>query len=892
MTIEILAELGPVCRDAARRALIQGNPALGLNGIDFVEYRHSAVPPEHVLEVHFLDAVPAGAYGLLLPANLGLIGLDGGERVVGIEAKKVTVGADPRVLNIEIDAQGDFSEYVLSLGWSRDATGSWFFGLAGVDRAFSVAPVHFRAGCPVEFDCRVVPECPPERLPEPLLDYMARDYASFRQLLVDFLAQRNPVWVERNPSDLGIALLELFAYEGDHLAYYQDAVSNEATLDTARRRVSAKRHARLVDYAMHDGRNAWTFVHVAVTTDGTLPFGQKLLTKISATLRREKNPPSTLVGPLGTPSEEQEQFDTDPPLVAARVFETATHLDAFKVNNEIRLHTWGNEACCLPRGTTTVHLYVVTGGTAARPKIEKGDLLLLEEIGDPETGTAALADPMHRQVVHITHVRNLVDPVFAEDLAAGKLQLFPGASGNPLPLLEVSFSTADALGFPLCLSAKPAGAPPLTELAMARGNVVLADHGRTVSETVDLDEPLPSAHDGGEANPGESARFRLPLTHAPLTMQIRPEKVVYDPASGALLSERPDLQGDARQAQPSIGLLVTGGSPAPEVWEPEPNLLDSTAFDRHFVADVEDDGRPTLRFGDGDYGREPSGATKFSAVYRVGNGRAGNIAADALAHVVLPAPMAALLAAVPPWPMIAAIRNPLAAEAGTDPETIEETRQYAPAAFRARQFRAVTEADYTDAARTIKGVAGAVAAFRWTGSWYTVFVGIDPEDTADLIVESGGRTRLSDDFSLRVRNGLTRYKLAAYDLEIRAGLYVSLRIAIELCAEPGYFRGDVGQAVRRALGTGEDAFGRRGFFHPANFTFGQPVTLSALYAAVGAVEGVDSSVVTVFQRYGREARGELDSGLLPIGSWEIARLDNDPNRMENGVLTLTARGGK
>ena len=59
----------------------------------------------------------------------------------------------------------------------------------------------------------------------------------------------------RNVSDLGITLLELLAYEGDHLSYFQDAVANEAYLDTARQRSSAKKHARLVDYPMHDGRN-------------------------------------------------------------------------------------------------------------------------------------------------------------------------------------------------------------------------------------------------------------------------------------------------------------------------------------------------------------------------------------------------------------------------------------------------------------------------------------------------------------------------------------------------------------------------------------------------------------------------------------------------------------
>ena len=115
---------------------------------------------------------------------------------------------------------------------------------------------------------------------------MAKDYASFRQLLVDLIPQLNPGWIERNPSDLGMALLELLAFEGDNLSYFQDAVANEAYLDTARQRTSAKKHARLVDYPMHDGRNAWAFVHFEVGSDGErVPLGTKLLSRVTTPLR-------------------------------------------------------------------------------------------------------------------------------------------------------------------------------------------------------------------------------------------------------------------------------------------------------------------------------------------------------------------------------------------------------------------------------------------------------------------------------------------------------------------------------------------------------------------------------------------------------------------------------
>src|SRR5207244_8672857 len=95
--------------------------------------------------------------------------------------------------------------------------------------------------------------CEPPVPPEPTIDYLAKDYASFRRLILDRLAVLMPGWTERHVPDLGIALVELLAYAGDYLSYYQDAVATEAYLDTARERISVRRHVRLVDYSLTEG---------------------------------------------------------------------------------------------------------------------------------------------------------------------------------------------------------------------------------------------------------------------------------------------------------------------------------------------------------------------------------------------------------------------------------------------------------------------------------------------------------------------------------------------------------------------------------------------------------------------------------------------------------------
>ena len=89
------------------------------------------------------------------------------------------------------------------------------------------------------------------------------------------------------------------------------------------------------------------------------------------------------------------------------------------------------------------------------------------------------------------------------------------------------------------------------------------------------------------------------------------------------------------------------------------------------------------------------------------------------------------------------------------------------------------------------------------------------------------------------------------------------------------------------------ADGTLGFFHPDRFTFGQPVYLSAIVAAAQGVPGVAvgdarrrSSASTTTPR----ARSTPAS--CAMSRLEIARLDNDPNFPERGVLVVTTGGGK
>jgi len=134
--------------------------------------------------------------------------------------------------------------------------------------------------------------------------------------------------------------------------------------------------------------------------------------------------------------------------------------------------------------------------------------------------------------------------------------------------------------------------------------------------------------------------------------------------------------------------------------------------------------------------------------------------------------------------------------------------------------------------------------------------------------------------------------MAGYDLHINDPIRVSLEIDLLVCVDPGYFRSDVRRGLLEVLSNRVRADGTRGLFHPDNFSFGQTVYLSPLYAAARTVPGVESMEVIHFSRQGQDDPKPLADGFMPLGRLEIARLDNDPDFPEHGVLGLDLHGGK
>jgi len=869
-----MSDLRFACCDEVRRNAVSGHATL--NAIDYIvvgdlssseldsqqlaEYNAlPAGPPrdrhlwQRRLSLHFVNPLLPQHVAGLSPASMRILG---GERIKGIRVESVTAGADSAV--VKVSQAGDFSRYRLELVRSAVDTRP----PAGFDPILSGIEFSFKIDCPSEFDCRGGHVClrtPPD---EPEIDYLAKDYASFRRLILDRLALLMPDWRDRSPADLGIAVVELLAYVGDHLSYEQDAIATEAYLETARLRTSVRRHALLVDYAMHDGCNSRAWLQVQVSADtSVLPADLRFVTSIAGVPRRIEPATPDEQTALAADAEwfEPVAAELDPGI-------SSVPIAFFADLHQLQFYTWGDDRCCLPRGATRATL------RGHHPALVPGMVLIFEEVLGPLTGQAADADRGHRHPVRLTEVVQadengpLVDPL------------------DDTPITTITWAKADELSWPLCVSSRTEDGTGLDNVSVAFGNVILVDHGRTIAgEDLGLVPPprlaLPSDPDEERCDHRVTTvpvRFRPRLKEGPVTATktIRKQsrttagvvsrRVRFDPDAPAAAA----LGGDAQGARPSIGLeSVLEADVTP--WIPVGNLLDSASDAAEFVVESENDGSARLRFGIDGHGRHPRDDEAFAATYRVGNGRAGNVGADAITHVVTTDAR------------LEAVRNPLPAQGGTDPETAEQVRRRAPEAFRTQE-RAVTPADYESVVLRQPNVQRAAATLRWTGSWHTVFLTVDRE---------GGEV-LDEEIEAGLASHVDRFRMAGHDVEFDDPRFVPLEVELDVCVHPDYFRAEVKSRLLDTLSNRTLPDGRRGLFHPDAFSFGQTIHLSPILAAARDVAGVDSASVTAFHRQGTAETRSLADGRLTLGRLEIGRLDNDPDFPEHGVLRIAMSGGK
>ncbi len=868
---------GLTCLTEIRRAQVR---AAEMNGLDYLEVSDD----QRELTVYFLGPAPT-------ELQAGNFEICGGVREtdIAIIDLRLCPQTDPERDNcvvLTVDRPGDFSAYCLCLVDLPEDN--------PFDPRYRCLEFSFKANCPSEMDCKTGRDCPEVVTPAPEIDYLAKDYASFRALMLDRMAVTMPGWTERHIPDIGITLVELLAYAGDYLSYYQDAVATEAYLGTARRRVSVKRHARLVDYHLHEGCNARTWVAIGTSQDRDIRAGS-----LAFTTDFTGAPDTSSAVPDWSAFDgiEEALYEVFLPLVP----DPDAMLRLRAAHNEILVYPWGDRSCCLPKGATGVTL---TDGSPPEPEpipdpddpeapepddpdcdppevendqdrqgtrtldLRPGDVLIFEEVLGPETGSSADADPTRRHAVRLISVEPSVDPL------------------NGQPVLDVTWGEEDALPAPFCIST--VGPPPdcalLENVSVVRGNVVLADHGRW-RPPEDLgcvplsDDPPVCLAEGRVA---DIARRAGCFTHTPIQGPL-----TFASEMDHIMPAAHSLRQDPRQAVPNLNVTSEPdpdcvppddpiGIPPGQVarhWTVVRDLLASGARDAHVVADIDTRRRAVLRFGDDRLGRAPDPFSRIRAARRTGNGPQGNVGADKLTVPVHETLIDGL---------ILTPRNPLPATGGVAPEPVAEAKLFAPYSFGQELARAITPADYAEIAERHPKVQRAAAEQRWNGSWYEMRVAIDPVGQA-----------IADEALLaELYRELSRYRRIGHDLAVRPARQVPLDICMIVCVAPTHLRAAVKRELQAVFGAECRADGSLGLFHPDMLSFGGDISLSQLVAAAQSVDGVDSVTITRLERQYEGPNGELADGVLPIGPLEVARADSDPNAPEHGRVIFDMRGGR
>ncbi len=812
------------------------------NGIDFVEVANAA---QTLLRVHFLNAVSVEGTLASAPA------ISGGATIPTVAVlPNLAWGWDDGhvVLTLQVRQPGDFSIYTLTLASPV------------LDRFFARASFSFKANCPTGLDCRVpAATCPPDAGNPPPIDYLAKDFLSFRQALLDFSTLRYPNWQERSEADFGMMFLEALSAIADELSYTQDRIAVESTLLTATQRRSAVRHARLVDYEPKPPVSASTWLQFEVTDAAVIHHGLAAIAQA---------PDGTLV-----------TFETGAGLRDTSAPPPASALWNRYAAEAIRGYWFDDTEQCLKAGAT--HMHVAGSGWGFQP----GQMLLIE------TAAQNPGDPPIRQIVHLLGesdpagppFKEMCDDLFSSPVAPGGPPYMtcqaspPGSQSAPNAVTRIAWQASDSLTV-----ARDLGQ------TVVIGNIANATQGRTVAEGFVIGPPP-----AGVADPPPSAIERAgarPLL-APGVCGAPPVVRLYTLGASPLAWLPQPAIDPTRRPVPEISLVqVQPAVPSPN-WIWARSLLTVGAFDPSFTidpvsyrtigansdhsvqSDYDGDGGDTIRFGDSVFGANPDPGMQFSVTYRYGAGATGNVAADAVTRLD-PATQATGL--------FTAVTNPLPAAGGADAQTLLSIRRLAPQAFQASpQPRAVLAADYAATAQTLSWVKRAGAVFRWTGSWLTTFV--TPEPVASEQIAIGDRTTLID--------LLNRCRMAGTECYVPDPDYVSIDLIVELCAEAGAFAAQVKQAVTAALSpTGPGA--ASAFFAVSRFAFGQPLQRSALEAAIQATPGVAGVSCIEYRLRDRLPGFQPMPDQVDVGESQIIRCDNDPSRPNNGSLTAIVGGGR
>ena len=109
------------------------------------------------------------------------------------------------------------------------------------------------------------------------IDYTSKDFDSLRARLIELVRSVFPDWTDFEVASFGNLLIEMYAFVGDVVTFYQDNLARESRLVTATQRKNVMALARMLGYRLHGAQAATVELLVSLSrppaASTTIPAG-------------------------------------------------------------------------------------------------------------------------------------------------------------------------------------------------------------------------------------------------------------------------------------------------------------------------------------------------------------------------------------------------------------------------------------------------------------------------------------------------------------------------------------------------------------------------------------------------------------------------------------------
>lgn len=370
------------------------------------------------------------------------------------------------------------------------------------------------------------------------------------------------------------------------------------------------------------------------------------------------------------------------------------------------------------------------------------------------------------------------------------------------------------------------------------------------------------------------------VTDSTVVYEIDPGQPIYDvPGNGGTLT----LTVTQGETISNYAVGTSNGAPAQEFSLPQQGVIDGTvtvyvtqvggqavqwsyvqflgdygAADPVFTTFLDSSGLTWIEFGDNVNGSIPVAGASITATYRVGQGSAGNVSAGAVGTFLTPITGVATQ-------IVSNTYNSTAMTGGTDPESNDQIRANAPAAFTTIQ-RAVSLADFAAIAQNVPGITSAAAVANHSTSVTLYLMGNNNQPASAS----------QQNFVVKAFEGKT---LAGVTITTASPLLVSIGVTAQIQVLPTYNNAQVEASVTSALNA---------MFSNPNTSFGQLITVGGIYGTILAVPGVAYAIISVITRVGTQG-GSLYGLLNEAGGFLVAE-DGSYMMLESATVGVTTSG--